>query len=67
MKIEIPDELVDDIVADELNKTIVGGREVVDSLHSKASLEQYEQEDLEYYEELIAAAIIVRRHFTVNA
>ena len=66
MKIEIPDEIVDDIIADQLNKTVVGGRGVIDGLESKESLEQYEQDDLEYYKELVAAAIIVRRHFTVN-
>jgi len=66
MKIEIPDEILDNIVADELNKTIVGGRKVIEDLCSEESLEPYQQDDLEYYEELIAAAIIVRRHFTVN-
>jgi hypothetical protein len=66
MKIEIQDELVDEIVASELNNVVDSSYETVERLRAKEQREPFEDEDLEYYEELLAAATIVRRYFTVN-
>ena len=66
MKIEIQDELVDEIVAGELNNVIDSSYKIVERLRAKKRREPYEDEDLEYYVALISAATIVRRHYAVN-
>lgn len=66
MKIEIPDEIVDLLMSEELGKAVDTSQELITELLNKDKLESYQQEDLEYYQELVDAARIVRRHYTVN-
>lgn len=66
MKIEIPDEVVDLLMDEELTRVIASSQEVIDDLGTVEKLEHYQKLDLDYYRCLREAAQVVRLHYRVN-